>query len=341
MSDPDVMVVPEQSARRAGRPSFTKALRRLRPTVFVAALLAVAALVSDVHVTPAPAAQPDSVHQSDHAIKLVQNQTPLFWWNGNRWDYFGFINAIRSSMNVHNNAVPGSSNTVDHTDPWNGGYLDVVIGTRDGHQVRIRLRRSDLYVVGWFDQNNTYQYIGPSDQADLPPNTNVHQALRTGSYAAMEAMANERGGHFSRYGARFNEGSVSASATALWKASNSNRDLQGQALLVLVQFISEAARFRGISDTIGWTGYGNKSEDNPQESTAPIASQIVDQETNWGQLSERFNWMLEANQNDSPNHAFWGFWRNSDGSVGSRLLITAADYALVFNLVKGYPGRRQ
>lgn len=341
MSRPDVTTAPGQAAGPGKRAAFTKALRRFRPATFLAALLAVAALVSEVHIPSTPSVEADSARSDSHNIKLVQNQTPIFWWNGSRWDYFGFINAIRRSVNAYNNAVPGSANTVDHADPWNHGALDVVIGDRNGHQLRIRVRRSDLYVVGWFDRNGTYQYLGNWAEAIIPPNTATHQALATPSYDGIERMANiNNGGTWhSRYNTRFNENSLSAATGSLWHADFSHPELIGQSLLVLVQFIAEAARFRGVSDAIGWGGFADRSADNWQFNTT-IPRELVDQENNWGHMSERFNWMLETNNPDSWANAFTGFWRNADGTVASRRLITMADYALVFNLVRGFPGRR-
>ncbi|SED12183.1 Ribosome inactivating protein [Amycolatopsis tolypomycina] len=346
MSHPDVTTAAEPAVTSVKKPAPARAFRRLLPTTFLAATLAVATLVSEVHIPATPTVQAGGVpgsSQSSPSIKLVQDQTPIFWWNGSRWDYFGFINAIRRSMNVYNNYVPGSSNTIDHTDPWNrSGSLDVVVGSRNGHQVRIRLRRSDMYVLGWFDRNGTYQYLGNWTEANGPGGSNIHQALDTPSYDGIERMANlgNPGQWRSRYTARFNQDVVSASADNLWNADFNHPELIGQALLVLVQFISEATRFRGISDTIGWGGFADRSADNWQFNTN-IPSQLVDMENNWGQLSERFDWMLENNAQDSPGNAFTGFWRNPDGSIASRLLITMADYGLVFNLVKGFPGRRQ
>lgn len=346
MSHPDVTVAPDQGASEPAaqpvkRSALTSALRRLRLAPVLAALLAAAALVSEVHVGPTPSVAADSARSDNHSVRLVQNQTPIFWWNGNRWDYFGFINAIRRSVNAFNNSVPGSSNTIDHTDPWNGGSLDVVIGDRNGHQVRIRLRRSDLYVVGWFDRNGVYQYLGEWTQANVPPGSHIHQALTTASYDRIEQMANtgNNGRWHSRYDVRYNQDAVSAAAAALWNADFNHRELMGQGLLLLVQFIAEAARFRGISDAIGWNGFGDRSADNWAFNTT-VPHELVDQETNWGQMGERFNWMLENNTQDSWNNAFTGYWRNADGSVASRRLITMADYGYVFNLVRGFPGRR-
>jgi ribosome inactivating protein len=347
MSHPDVTTAPEEVAEPVKRAPFGRVLRRFRSTAVLATVLAAAAVVSHVE-TPSTSNPSTSSVQAEGVhggVKLVQNQTPVFWWNGNRWDYFAFINNIRASVNGYNNWVPGSSNTIDHTDVWNNGPLDVVIVDRHGSQLRVRLRRSDLYVLGWWDRNGVYQYLGPGWDADIPPGTPpnlLHQALDTPSYDGMERMANLNGGGGqgrSRYNARFNQDTVSASAAALFNADFSHPELIGQGLLVLVQFISEATRFRGISDAIGWGGFGNNTGDNWAFNTT-IPAELVGQENSWGQMSERYNWMLENNAQDSWNNAFTGYWRNPDGTTSNRRLITMADYGNVFNCVRGFPGRR-
>lgn len=42
-------------------------------------------------------------------------QTPIFWADGTRWDYFGFINEVRRNANAYNNAQrTGHPSLVNH-----------------------------------------------------------------------------------------------------------------------------------------------------------------------------------------------------------------------------------
>jgi hypothetical protein len=111
------------------------------------------------------------------------------------------------------------------------------------------------------------------------------------------------------------------------------------AVIYFSQFIAEAARFRGIADTIGWLGYGHRSSDNWQFSTA-INEQLVGQENNWGTLSRRFNQLLRSNSQDNQDTALTGWYQDTGGRIVSMLLITLADYARVMNTVRGYPGSK-
>lgn len=337
MSHSDVTTVPEQAA-------VPRKSRRIRLTGACAALAAGAVLVSGFSHTPAPKAQAHTVTLDAASIETVQNQTPLFWWNGSRWDYFGFLNSIRRAIHADNNNVPGSSNTVDHTDTNNHGFFDVVIGDRNGHQVRLRLRRDNLYLMGWFDSNDTYNYIGNSWQAGIP---NDHrQAARAGarggnrqllagaSYDRIERLARTERGRL-----HFNQDAVSSGAGVLWHADYGHPEFLAQSLLFFTQFVAEAARFRGIADTIGWQGFADSTADNWRYRTT-IDPHLIDQETSWDNLSQRFNWMLLNNvPQDSARNALNGALRTASGAILVYRLITMSDYARVLNMALGYPKR--
>ncbi|MET9089330.1 ribosome-inactivating family protein [Streptomyces sp. NPDC004237] len=326
--------------------------RRATLTGACAALAAGAVLVTGLTGGTAPSARAThAVRLDKNSVETVANQTPVFWWNGSRWDYFGFLNSIRSQINAHDNSVAGSSNTVSHTDPWNPAAIDVVVGDRHGHQVRLRLRRSDLYLVGWFDQNDTYNYLGPANQAEIPPshdwpaqaNTRggSRQLLASASYDQIERLANHGndGEPVTRSTMPFNQDSVSSAASALWWADQQHRELMGQGVLLFTQFISEALRFRGISDEIGWQGFGDRSQDNWQFRTR-INPVLVNQETQWGTLSERFNELQRRNRRDDDSAQLLdGWWRAPDGAINGQLLRNLAQFALTLNTVKGFPGR--
>jgi hypothetical protein len=278
-----------------------------------------------------------------NASYVFAQQTPVFWYNGDRWDYFGFINKVRSQVNAYNNAVPGSANTVSHTDHRSiGEFFDVVIVIEGGHQVRIRMRASDLYIVGWFTQNDVYNIIGPANEAGIPADHGNYNNGGRGGYWSLSDSGNyvdlERiAGGFHRAHVRYDEARVNAFGQDLWRADDPAR--MAAAVIYFSQFIAEAARFRGIADTIGWLGYGHRSSDNWQFSTA-INEQLVGQENNWGTLSRRFNQLLRSNSQDNQDTALTGWYQDTGGRIVSMLLITLADYARVMNTVRGYPGSK-
>jgi hypothetical protein len=272
-------------------------------------------------------------------------QTPIFWSDGTRWDYFGFINEVRRNVNGYDNRVPGvEGNTVDHTDVMaNHQFFDVVIGTHTGQQVRIRVRASDLYIVGWFTRYDVYNYVGARWEVGIPrdhdqPNRGGWggnwQLTNSGNYGGLERM----GGGINRARLRYDSFHVNAFAMDLWNASDPAR--MAAAVVYFAQFISEAARFRSISDSIGWNGFADRREDNWRMS-AVLDINLVRQENQWGTLSERFNTMLEnGRREDNPRSALYAWYRGYDNVVRGALLITLADYAKVMNTVLGYPRRR-
>ncbi len=271
-------------------------------------------------------------------------QTPVFWADGNRWDYFAFINEVRRNVNGWDNRVPGvQGEIVDHTDVMaNHQFIDVFVGTNTGQQVRIRLRASDLYIVGWFTHNDVYNYVGSAWEVGIPadhgqPNSGGRggnwQLANSGNYGVLENMAGIYRSQFNYDSAR-----VNAYALNLWRADD--RRQMAAAVVFFAQFISEAARFQGISDTIGWNGFADRREDNWRMS-AVIDHNLIRQENQWGTLSQRFNWMLENGRTrDDQRSALTGWYRGADNVVRWALLITLADYAKVMNTVLGYPRRR-
>ncbi|CBG67467.1 hypothetical protein SCAB_2531 [Streptomyces scabiei 87.22] len=112
------------------------------------------------------------------------------------------------------------------------------------------------------------------------------------------------------------------------------------------QFISTAAaRFRGISDTIGRMGLRSGSERDadghvlyPNMGTR-LPDLLVDMENDWGNLSQRFNRMLANRvQRDSRQNVLSGAYRRLHGTFVRERLFTMEQSSRVLNAVKGYPG---
>lgn len=93
------------------------------------------------------------------------------WKIGDRNSYLNFIGAIRWAVNSgHEEAVPGTGYRVMHTDPSaTRTYIDVDVEIQHNQRfVTLRLRASDLYLIGWWGGDRgheTYYYVDPDQQA--------------------------------------------------------------------------------------------------------------------------------------------------------------------------------
>ncbi|WP_327722245.1 ribosome-inactivating family protein [Streptomyces sp. NBC_00490] len=291
------------------------------------------------------------------AANPIRTNGPLFRVGAmDRWGYWGFINEIRRQVNVSNNAVPGSHDTIDHTPiADHGEYIDVRIQMwGNEHYVPIRLRRSDLYVIGWWSSDGVYNHLDTVAES-LTPTTNLDENGRvmrdrngreifryvahrqtpfTGDYPTLEhaARATRSEIGFSRealssaawdlYNARHPEGRHAATETRL----------QAHAVLMMTQFISEATRFRGVANTLGWANEASADQPNRE---IHLPWQLVGEENNWGRLSSLFNTLLGGRGGSShPDRAYTAdYW----GHLVTVTLYTLADYARVLNTAKGHP----
>lgn len=98
--------------------------------------------------------------------------------------YVNFINSIRGAVNDGGSTVvPGAGNAyqVDHTDPRNGArYLQVDIHMYTGGFVRLQLDRTNLYLLGWWANDNTYYYLGtrPNNTPDYGERSRMDNGRR-------------------------------------------------------------------------------------------------------------------------------------------------------------------
>ncbi len=125
-----------------------------------------------------------------------------------------------------------------------------------------------------------------------------------------------------------------AHAPSLWKASGSRAT--GAAVVNFAQFVAEAARFRGIQDTIAQDGFGPPGDASCTESTT-LDSRLVDQEADWGSLSERIR-QVQLTGSDQTPIPLTGWFRNGFGDVVEPALNLARGYARVMMLANDCPG---
>ncbi|WP_170166729.1 ribosome-inactivating family protein [Lentzea atacamensis] len=250
-----------------------------------------------------------------------------------RDDYWGFINGVRAAVDEgRDRSVPDTNVPVDHTNPYNRYYFQVDIHAWGGGPndfVRLQIRRSDLYVVGWWSNDNWYNRVEHGDTAPTSRWQNgefrgvygMRDTAFNGDYGSLQNVAGA-----SRYGMHFNNSTLNDAVWALLNARGNNT-AQAQALgvLRLAQFVSEAARFRPISDFMVTAATGGD---------LVLDGRIVDLQNNWGALSGRFNWLRSTRNSDAnPIHAYG---RNERGGVSEYVLWTAALYAnYILNTAKG------
>jgi hypothetical protein len=193
--------------------------------------------------------------------------------------------------------------------------------------VRLNVRRSDMYIMGWWTGNNVYNYVGDrnvgygestrwQDGRNLPASSTWHLPGAGEGYDSLQRAANT-----DRTDITFSRENVN---TAVWDLYNA-RDPRSmaRAFLVMTQFVAEAARFRPIGTDIGMVMGGGELR---------LPADFVAQENSWDNLSRRFNDLLN---NHWPGYVdpnpLWGYRAGEFGeSVHFRILtaIMYADYLL-------------
>ncbi|MER6961790.1 ribosome-inactivating family protein [Streptomyces sp. NPDC000618] len=321
-SDQRTAVAPGRSRGLAAN-AFT----RPRTTVLLAALVLalVAALVG-------PTGRVQSA--------LANDGNPMFRiGNDSGYDYVNFINTIRARINDGGRTVvdgAGSSYQVNHTNttlapgqnyPSNrnphDAYLQVDIRMwGNSNFARLQLQRSNLYIIGWWDRNNVYHYLGnrtvPQAERERMDNgtmrnaSSISRAPFEENYVSMETRANER-----RANMPISRDSISSAAWYLFDANNDQNMARG--LLRMTQFISEPARLRPLRDNIA-TVIG-------ADAVHYIPPQLASQENNWAKLSGRFNWLLGFPQGYRDPDPLTAYRRTAFGDAVAIVLYTAIQYA--------------
>ncbi|MEU6804769.1 ribosome-inactivating family protein [Streptomyces neyagawaensis] len=289
----------------------------------------------------------------------AQDRIPRFQvGNQDRWAYWGFINQIRRQVNGADNGVPGSSETIDHTPNDTGDFIDVDIQMWENpNYVRIRLRRGDLYLMGWWSNDGVYNRLGGEAESGTPAvawnnrgEVTQWAPNRPTNFNADYPNLQNRAG-VSRNEIGFNRDHLNTAAWNLYDARTPvNRDggnqaateirNQARAVLTMTQFISEATRFRGIATRLG---YANEqpADNNP----VYLPDVVVQSENNWGALSSRFNeWLAAARRTGNagiadPNNGprMGAFTYDRFGNLVGITVTALADYAMILNTANRAP----
>lgn len=341
----------------------SKLLRRIGAAAAVPAVLAGAMLVSGPArlgevVAGAHTDQQATVRLvagSENLPKMIGGQTPIFRRGMSRMDYFGFLNRVRQIIASEDSRLPrGASNLgrIDHTDNDSGArnrFFEVAVEDIHGRAVRIRFNAANLYLVGWFTSQDTYNYIaGGYDEGGVDGNRRwtpsdrsgrrggSWQLARDGQYGTLEGIAGPAG-HRDRI--TYNADNTARAALALYQADH--RETMAQAVVYFAQFVAEAARIRPIADRIGWEGFGGNAAENARRGTR-LPRELISVENQWGSLSARANTMLRDHQLEEPanRQPLRTFYRQPDGQITGITLRTLALYALVLNTALGMSHRK-
>lgn len=241
------------------------------------------------------------------------------WKIGDRNSYNNFIGRIRWAVNSgHREAVPGTGYRIMHTDEnATRNYIDVDVEIQHNQRfVTLRLRASDLYLIGWFggDRGHERYYYLDANQA-MP--SNAQPAGFGENYHDLEQAAGTN-----RYNMRYNPHNFDQAVYTLIRGGD-RRD-RAHAVLMMTQAVSEATRFRPISQYFGLL---NADDLRP----TGLDPHYVDMQNDWGKGSERYNELLSQHRSDSPDSAFkiWRFDKNTRQWIQTSL-VSAALYAMYY-----------
>jgi hypothetical protein len=262
--------------------------------------------------------------------------------NDDRDGYWGFINHIRSVVNQNQaNYVPGTNEHIEHTGTGGAGsmnpadYFQVDLHEWDAPQdrfLRLQIRRSDLYVVGWWDWGNMYNAAEPS------PSVRMREGQMIGAWGTRNPGFGANYGRIegwagiNRNDIHYNRATVNEAVRTLLGTDDRNSGTQSQAraFLMMTQFVSEAARFRPISDLMGFASNGWDTQ---------IDGRLVGMENNWDAVSQRYNRLRaraesEHNNNVTDTDPMRAYWRDTGGSVREIVLWNLINFAMVLNVAK-------
>jgi hypothetical protein len=261
----------------------------------------------------------------------AEDGNPTFYLDGanGATNYVNFINEIRARVSDNRGSmVPGTTSayqvnhTVDISTRDSADFLRVDVHAMGSpHYVRLQLRRSDLYIVGWWGADGVYRYLGPQDHSGPsrrdgtggPRSAATRPAGFGDNYTELENRAGQ-----SRVGLAINPWTVNGAVLYLREANNTQRMAQG--VLQMTQWISEAARFRPMRDEITQVMNGNGNYFR-------VPREYADQENHWGALSNRFNWLLTRPQGFRDPDRLEGWGRVVNGRPQRIVLHTAVTYA--------------
>ncbi|MEU6381800.1 ribosome-inactivating family protein [Streptomyces sp. NPDC046909] len=220
------------------------------------------------------------------------------WKIGDNASYKTFIENIGSAVEASRDdpSVPGTSQRIRHTDPTNTrSYINVdVVDDNSDRFVTLRLRRSDLYLMGWWGGDRgheQYHYVGDPNGQSMPPASGAShdnglrpvRAQFGENYTDLERIAG-----VNRTSISYTNASLGNAVLTLIRASNSERPSsnetrnQARAFLMMTQAVSEAARQKPIANFYGKVQSSGHTE-------GWLDGRYVSMENRWSEFSKDFN----------------------------------------------------
>ncbi|UUU33001.1 pectinesterase family protein [Streptomyces sp. CA-210063] len=290
------------------------------------------------------------------SASAADDETPIFRLDGptaTRDNYRRFLDQFRANVAYHGRSpdgtsvdgrVQGTGLTVEHTNPADSGYTEVAVITEDGHKVVLRFRVSDMYLVGWFDRDGRYNYLGPLGEAQVPAEPRrgpdgrplePRQLIRSPSYVNLQTQ-----GNVSRYTMKYGRVETENHAMSLWNAdgTDASRQRGAAAALYFAQFVSEATRLRDTGEWLEERAFGEEDWESYNMHTT-IDRRLVDLQNEWGTISDHFA-RAQANPDGfDPSENLLTVWTvNSRGDMVEQTLRWAYQFASVLYVANAFPG---
>ncbi|QYX78676.1 ribosome-inactivating family protein [Streptomyces akebiae] len=198
-------------------------------------------------------------------------------------------------------------------------------GTSTPNRIRVHIRASDLFVVGWLNQNeNIYNRLDTKKRdedpepapplVDCAPNggaclqASVHDTPFDGSYLSLERQVGDRAN------IPLSPNSVRQAVRDLSRSGSTNAQ-QARGMIVLIQAISEAARFRPIEELIRNTYTTEAATPSPA---------ILELENSWDPMSE----IAHRHVNNPNDEVINTLMRTHAGVLGDLGITNSRDVAV-------------
>lgn len=216
--------------------------------------------------------------------------------------------------------------------------------TEDSHEVRLRFRVSDIYLVGWFDRDGRYNYLGLRDEAQVPAEPRrgpdgrplePRQLIASPSYVNPQTQ-----GNVSRYTMKYGRVETENHAMSLWNAdgSEASRTRAAAAAVYFAQFVCEATRLRDTGEWLEERAFGEEDWESYNMHTT-IDRRLVDEQNEWGRISDHFARAQANPEGFDPSEDLLTVWTvNSRGDLVEQTLRWAYQVASVLYVANAFPG---
>ncbi|MEU6381795.1 ribosome-inactivating family protein [Streptomyces sp. NPDC046909] len=271
------------------------------------------------------------------------------WKVGDRNSYGAFINTLREAIRHGSAAVPGTSRQITHTNPDSRDYINVDVEEQNSQRfVTLRLRASDLYLMGWWGGDRgreQYHYVGEARNQQMPgvPGSGDHNKLEPVQAPFGENYIDlERQAGASRTEIDYSQGAYNNAVLTLIHApahTTNRTEVRNQArsFLIMAQAVSEASRFRPMANfnTASQVDHAHNKLDG----------RYVSMQNRWSEFSTELNDMEATGAHRQPENALsqWIWEYVPDRRTFEWVLVYLTDpkvFTAVLMTVKGPPKKK-